>query len=207
MLTHQFPAPPPPGGAGSLGQLSMDEQAASSDDKDDDKDAVQLRDPARFIGRFTNKIDTKGRVSVPADLRRYLDPGAAEPAPMLYCFPSLFSSELQCGGPDLVKLILSTIETVDIFGGDHFEREAEVTGETRRLYFDDNGRVVVPKDLREHAGLSGEVAFHGRGQHFVMAPPAGVKSLRDRARDLTPEQRQTIKARSAPSFLAKGEGA
>ena len=168
--------------------------------------AVSLRDPARFVGRFSNKIDSKGRVSVPADLRRYLEPGASEPAAMLYCFPSLFSSELQCGGPDLVKLILSTIETVDIFDGDHFEREAEVTGETRRLYFDDNGRVVIPKELRDHAGLEGEVVFQGRGPHFVMTKPAKVQSLRDRARALTEEQKQTIKARSAPSFLSKGEG-
>ena len=165
---------------------------------------MDARDPARFVGRAVNKIDTKGRVSVPADLRRYLDVASDEPAPMLYCFPSLFADELQCGGPDLVKLILSTIETVDIFDGDSFDREAEVTGETRRLYFDDNGRVVVPKDLRDHAGLEGEVAFQGRGQMFVMAAPTRVKGLRDVARDMTDAQRETVRARTAPSKLAKG---
>lgn len=167
---------------------------------------IHARSPARFIGHYTNKIDAKGRVSIPADLRRFILPDSETLSAELYCFPSLISDELYCGGPDLVQIVLSTIESIDIFGGDHFAREAFVTGETRRLYFDDNGRVVVSKDLRDHAHLSGTVTFQGRGQMFVMMPSAQLDDMRAAARALTKEQKDTIRARSLPSTLAKKEG-
>ena len=60
---------------------------------------ADLRAASRFVGRWQNKIDTKGRVSVPADLRRHIEVGAE--APVMYVCPSFADAELICGGPDL----------------------------------------------------------------------------------------------------------
>jgi MraZ protein len=161
------------------------------------------RSPARFVGRYENKIDAKGRVSVPADLRRYLDPGSTEPATALYCFPSLLGAELQCGGPELVEILLQIVATADVFEGSRYELETLITEETERLYFDDNGRVVLAQHLRAHASLEGQVGFSGRGSHFVMAAPEARSSLRDRVRNLSDAQKDVFRARSLPSTVAK----
>ena len=160
-------------------------------------------DPARFVGQFQNKIDAKGRVSIPADLRRFIAMDGAEAAQVMYCFPSLLDDELQCGGSDLVETLLSIVATTDVFADNRYEFERLVTEETQRLYFDDNGRVVIPKALRDHAKLDGMIGFGGRGQYFAMAAAKPLEDVRAKARRLAKDNRETIRARSLTSTLAK----
>ncbi len=167
------------------------------------KDSVGLRAPHRFVGQYTQKVDAKGRVSIPADLRRQLTPGADEPASVLYCFPSLLDAELQCGGPDLVETLLQVVATADVFDGNRYELEGLVTEETERLYFDETGRIVLPKHLREHAKLDGSASFGGRGSHFVIAAAETRAALRAKFRQLSEDQKATLRGRSLPTAIAR----
>jgi MraZ protein len=53
----------------------------------------------QFVSAFTNKIDTKGRVSVPASFRSVL---AKDGLDGIYCYPSLDAPALDAGGQRLV---------------------------------------------------------------------------------------------------------
>lgn len=170
-----------------------------------DTRAASLRAASRFVGNAVNRIDQKGRVSVPADLRRYIDPGSEAPSPVMYCFPSFLGGELQCGGEDLVNILLDVVATQDVFDRRRAALEKAVTTFTERLYFDDNGRVVVPKRLREHAGLEGSVAFAGHGALFTMSPPEPVEDVWAIAQSLSDEEREILRGRAMPSTIAKGE--
>ncbi|WP_370338589.1 division/cell wall cluster transcriptional repressor MraZ [Parvularcula marina] len=164
--------------------------------------ATSLRDASRFVGRWQNKIDTKGRISVPADFRRHLAPGSEDPAPSMYCCPSFSDAELICGGADLVTVHLEIVATQDIFEKKRAAMERAVTAFTERLYFDDNGRIVLPKKLRDHAGLEGQVAFAGAGPFFTMSPGECLDDLWDLVTSLTEDERDIIRARSMPSTIA-----
>lgn len=165
---------------------------------------LKERSPARFVGGAQNKIDQKGRVSVPADMRRQIDLESGELSPVLYCCPSLWAPELQCGGADLVDVLLEVVATQDVFEKRRAAMERAVTTFTERLYFDDNGRVVVPKRLREHAGLDGQVAFAGAGAFFTIARGESLDDLWAEATSLDEGEREVLRVRSMPSTLAKG---
>lgn len=170
-----------------------------------DARSARLRAPSRFVGHYVNKMDQKGRVSVPADLRRHIEPGGAAPSAVLYAFPSLLAPAVQCGGEDLVNVLLEVVATQDVFEKRRASLEKAVTAFTERLYFDDNGRVVMPKRFRDHAGLSGTVAFAGQGAFFTMSPPEPVDDLWETLTGLSDEEREILQGRSLPSVIARGE--
>lgn len=162
---------------------------------------ASLRAPARFVGRAEAKLDAKGRVSVPADFRKALPEGDA-----LYACASLTDPVLECGGADLIALQLEVIASIDVYDEDRWAMEEAVTTDTQRLSFDDNGRVILPLALRQHAGFEGQVGFAGRGQRFVMATPAWLDERAAAGRAAAARHRETIKARSLASVTAKRDG-
>src|SRR5680860_1909164 len=61
----------------------------------------------QFVSTFTNKIDTKGRVSVPASFRTVL---AKDGLDGIYCYPSLDAPALDAGGQRLIDKINHLVE-------------------------------------------------------------------------------------------------
>ena len=159
---------------------------------------LATRAPSRFVGRAEVKLDAKGRVSVPADFRRALGEGTP-----LYACASLTDPVIECGDAGLIDLMLGVVASLDVYDEDRWAMEEAVTEDTQRLSFDDNGRVIVPAILRDHAGLSGQVGFAGRGQRFVMAQPAWLAERRSAGRAAAARHRDTIKARSLASVTAR----
>ncbi|WOI52131.1 hypothetical protein [Parvularcula sp. LCG005] len=163
----------------------------------------------RFVGNATNKIDAKGRVSIPADMRRQIDAGSDDPAPVLFCAPSILADELLCGGADLKDYLLYMVAGLDLtdpMSGDRLDAEEMVLGLVERLYFDEAGRVVVPKALRDHAQLSGPVSFVGRGDIFVMADAPAIAAKQSRLLSLDPDTRNRLRARMSPARNRAGGG-
>ena len=60
----------------------------------------QVRNLDRFVSHFTNKLDAKGRVSIPASFRSVL---ARDGFEGLYVHPSLDIEALDCGGNALLR--------------------------------------------------------------------------------------------------------
>ena len=157
---------------------------------------------ARFVGRAEAKLDAKGRVSVPADFRRVIGEGP------LYACASLTDPVIECGGEGLVDLLLATIAALDVYDEDRWAMEEAILEETQRLPFDENGRVILPKDLRAHALLGGQAGFAGRGQRFVIASPDLLAERRAAGRAAAARHKETFRARSLPSVVAaRGQGA
>src|SRR6478609_4917526 len=61
----------------------------------------------QFVSAFTNKIDIKGRVSVPASFRTVL---AKDGLDGIYCYPSLDAPALDAGGQRLIDKINHLVE-------------------------------------------------------------------------------------------------
>ena len=67
---------------------------------------------ALFIDTFVNKIDRKGRVSVPATFRATL---AEQTFQGIVAFPSFKLQALHCAGMDWMQSLIDSTQNVDVF--------------------------------------------------------------------------------------------
>jgi len=149
---------------------------------------------ARFVGAHTNKIDAKGRVSTPADFRKALE-GA--PFHGVVCFPSFKGPMLDAGGLDLLDDLMAMIAELDPYDDDREAFELAVMGESRKLAFDGDGRIVLPQELRDYAGLDGQATFVGLGTSFQIWNPEAYAEKIGAARRRAVEAPPRLKPRAA----------
>ena len=131
----------------------------------------------RFVSTFTNKIDAKGRVSVPAPFRAVLErDGYTQGTPGgIYCYPSLDAPALDAGGQSLARKIDGLLDGLPDYSDERDELSVALYGDVHILAIDQDGRIVLPEGLRAHAGLSTHVAFVGLGTKFQMWEPAPLR--------------------------------
>ena len=127
---------------------------------------------ASFIGTFTNRIDRKGRVSVPARFRAAL---AAPPAAGAFN-GIVVSPNGGLGAIDACdrQRIEDTIERLDARDGlTPEERQAAelVLSVSEELPFDGEGRIILPERLIVLAGIGDRAVFVGIGRVFQIWSP------------------------------------
>jgi MraZ protein len=151
----------------------------------------------RFVSTFTNKIDAKGRVSIPAPFRAVLERdgytgGTAGAAPTggIYCYPSLDSAALDAGGERLARKIDALLANLADYSDERDELSVALYGDVQVLHVDADGRIVLPESLRAHAGLAGQVTFVGLGDKFQIWEPAAFEARRAAAREKVQEHRK-----------------
>ena len=150
----------------------------------------------RFVSTFTNKIDAKGRVSIPASFRAVLERDGY--AGGIYCYPSLDASALDCGGERLAKKIDGLLSGLPDYSDERDELSVALYGDVQILSIDGDGRVVVPESLRAHASLDAAVTFVGLGDKFQMWEPGRFEKRRQEARNKVQVTRKLFGAGSSP---------
>lgn len=139
----------------------------------------------QFVSKFTNKIDAKGRVSVPASFRSVLAQDGFEG---IYCYPSLDAPALDAGGQRLVKKIESLLEDIAPYSDERDQLATALYGDSEVLSIDQDGRTIIPERLKEYAGITSHVTFVGLGQKFQIWQPEkfqeNLSQARQKVRDL-----------------------
>ena len=163
----------------------------------------------RFVSTFTNKIDAKGRVSIPAPFRAVLERdryGGGPPS--LYCYPSLDAPALDAGGERLAQRIDGLLSGLPDYSDERDELSVALYGDVQILSIDQDGRIVLPEKLRAHAGLVSEVAFVGLGEKFQLWEPKQFEDRRARAREKVDAHRKLFSAagRRSPEGTESGTG-
>lgn len=150
----------------------------------------------RFVSTFTNKIDAKGRVSVPASFRAVLDRDGyrAGDAVGIYCYPSLDAPAIDCGGERLVQKVDALLADLPDYSDERDELSVALYGESRTLAIDGDGRIVLPDEFREHAGITTRATFVGLGDKFQVWEPECFEERRRRAREKVQEHRKLFGA-------------
>ena len=137
----------------------------------------------RFLGRVENKLDAKGRVSVPAAFRAALD--KTGPFDGIYALRTANADAIDVLEHAFLQRLHASYAHLDYMSP---EREAAMAlfGEAQPLAFDANGRIQLTPDLIEYAGLSDRVLFVGRADTFQMWNPeryeVHAKEQRERIR-------------------------
>jgi len=149
----------------------------------------------RFVSTFTNKIDAKGRVSIPASFRAVLERDGYSSGG-IYCYPSLDAPALDAGGERLAKKIDGLLAGLPDYSDERDELSVALYGDVQVLAIDGDGRIVLPESLRRHAGLQDHVTFVGLGEKFQIWAPGAFEERRQRAREKAQEHRKLFGAGS-----------
>ena len=164
----------------------------------------------RFVSTFTNKIDAKGRVSIPAAFRGVLERDGYKQgeAGGIYCYPSLDAPALDAGGERLAQKIDRLLSGLPDYSDERDELSVALYGDVHVLAVDGDGRIVLPEALRVHAGLAAQVTFVGLGDKFQIWQPERFAERRERARLKVQDHRRLFSAsrRADTDTGSDGEG-
>ncbi len=152
---------------------------------------------AVFIGTFENKVDLKGRVSVPAQFRQTLA-GQSFPNQSfqgIVAFRSYRAAAIEACGIDFMERLNDGISTMDLFSDAHDDLAATIFADSQQLSFDGDGRIMLPALLVEHAGITERAAFVGKGSIFQIWEPAALEAHMDEARARARSQGLTLPLR------------
>ena len=158
----------------------------------------------RFVSTFTNKIDAKGRVSIPASFRAVLERDGY--AGGIYCYPSLDAPALDCGGERLAQKIDGLLAGLPDYSDERDELSVALYGDVQILSIDGDGRIVLPEGLRAHAGVDAAVTFVGLGDKFQMWEPARFEQRRRDARNKVQITRKLFGAGKPPAIVEGSDG-
>jgi len=133
----------------------------------------------RFVSNFKNRIDAKGRVSVPAGFRSVL---ARDGDDAIYLYPALGAPAIDGGGTAMLDKVAVLLENVGPFSEEMDMLSTAIFGDSVRLNIDADGRVVLPDALRAHASIEDIVVFVGLGTKFQLWEPERFAAHQAKAR-------------------------
>ena len=150
---------------------------------------------AVFLSKTTNKVDSKGRVSVPAAFRAAL---AGQSFHGIVAVPSFKYPAIQCGSMEWMEELNAGIGAYEFFSDEHDTLTATLFASSEQLSFDGEGRIKLPESLAEHANIKKSVAFVGRGPTFEIWQPEAFEDYQRAAVQRAAEQKLTVRPAGPP---------
>jgi len=132
-----------------------------------------------FLSTFENKLDKKGRVSVPASFRSYLSNLGYNG---VICFPSFNNQSIEAWSQDRIEKISSAIDTLNPFEEKKDYFSTSILSESANLQFDREGRILLTQKLLKHAKIKNNMLFVGQGKTFQIWEPSTFEKFRVTAR-------------------------
>ena len=121
-----------------------------------------------FMDTITNKVDAKGRVSLPSDYRAIVKELSTE----IVCYRSLSAPCIEgCLEDTLDKLATEIENSTDFFSETQDNLTNLIFGDAKRFPFDSTGRIVLTEKLLQHAGITDTAVFVGKGRKFQIWNP------------------------------------
>ena len=152
-----------------------------------------------FLSSYENKLDKKGRVSVPATFRSHLSSMGYNG---FISYPSFNHAALEACSQDRIEKLSDTIDTLNPFEEKRDYFATSVLSESENLQFDTEGRVSIPEKLLNHAKIKSSVLFVGLGKTFQIWEPKNFNRFKSIARKKAFQNRSNLKWENKQ----KGEG-
>lgn len=149
-----------------------------------------------FVSTFTNRLDAKGRVSIPASFRLVL---ARDGFDGLYCCPTLDRQAVDAGGNLFRDTIRQSLAQFEPFSEEHEQLSTTLLGESEILKIDQDGRTVLSEAIKEHAGVTDRVTFVGHGFKFQIWEPERFLAYREEAKKSLRSLRSRLGANGHPA--------
>lgn len=127
-----------------------------------------MRKTFLFMDTVVNKVDAKGRVSLPADYRMVAKDANSE----IVCYRSLTSPCIEGCLEDLLEKLAAEMEnSLDFFSETQDDLSNLVFGDAKRYPFDSTGRIMLAEKLLKHAQITDKAVFVGKGRKFQIWNP------------------------------------
>jgi len=132
-----------------------------------------------FLSTHINKIDAKGRVSVPATFRTALSSSATGTASGIIVYRALHHDALEACSPAHLELLSASMDKLNLTPETYELIETTIFGGSVHVPMDAEGRMILPEHLRDIAGITDSAAFVGRRQTFQIWQPAKFTTYMD----------------------------
>lgn len=144
-----------------------------------------------FLSNYVNKLDKKGRVSIPAQFRNVLNnAGNAQ----IITYQSFINNCVEACSPERIEKLHSYIDGLDPFSEQKDAFATAILGGSQPLSLDGEGRVLLPEEYIEFLSLKENVSFVGKGNTFEIWQPETFKDYAARSRDIALTHRLSLKS-------------
>lgn len=149
-----------------------------------------MRKTFLFLDTITNKVDAKGRVSLPSDYRAIVKELGSE----IVCYRSLTSPCIEGCTEDLLEKLAADIEQgTDFFSETQDDLTNLVFGDAKRFTFDSTGRIMLTEKLLEYAEITDTAVFVGKGRKFQIWSEKNWIKEEERIREKVKKNRPSIR--------------
>ncbi len=147
-----------------------------------------------FLSTYVNKIDKKNRVSIPASFRAAL---TNQNFQGIVLFPSTKYPALEGFSMERMQELSQRLDNFDLFSDTQDDLAASIFGSSVPLSFDETGRVMLSKELAEHANITETALFVGMGVKFQIWNPEAFEKRRVEAMSNVQKNKLTVPKGSA----------
>jgi MraZ protein len=151
-----------------------------------------------FLGSHLNRLDAKGRVSVPATFRSALKSlDGAEGGVTMILRPSHKHSCIEAWPQAVFDKLAQSLDRYELFSPEYEDLAAAIYADAYPIESDKEGRIILNEMLVSHAGISDSVVFMGTGPTFQIWEPAAAKRRATEARQLVNARGLTLPGAAA----------
>ncbi|MBR2412859.1 MAG: division/cell wall cluster transcriptional repressor MraZ [Alphaproteobacteria bacterium] len=131
-----------------------------------------------FLSSYENRLDTKGRISVPASFRNAVN---GDKFAGVVLFRSFTNNCIEGMTMSRMEQMAAATDKMGVFDSELDDLSAMLFADARPLNFDVTGRVVIPADLLAHAGITDTAIFVGRGNSFQIWNPDAFRMAQEKS--------------------------
>ena len=143
-----------------------------------------------FLSTYENKLDKKGRVSVPSSFRSYLSNLGYNG---IICYPSFNNQSIEAWPQERIEKISSAIDILNPFEDKRDFFATSILSESINLQFDGEGRILLTSKLLKHAKIKNSMVFVGQGKTFQIWEPSLFEKFKVNARKKANLNRASLK--------------
>ena len=143
-----------------------------------------------FLSSYENRLDKKGRVSVPASFRSHLSSLGYNG---FIAYPSFNHSALEACSQDRIEKLSYSIDSLNPFEEKRDYFATSVLSESVNLQFDTEGRILISEKLLDHAKIKNNILFVGLGKTFQIWEPKIFEKFKVVARKKAFQNRSNLK--------------
>ncbi len=143
-----------------------------------------------FLSTYINKVDKKGRVSVPANYRLALQ---KEDFQGIIIYSSFVNECIEACGMGRMERLSQSIDNLDPYSDTRDAFATSILGGSSQLPFDGEGRVILPENLMKDVDITEQAVFVGKGATFEIWNPEKFDKYMLRAKELAKQERAKLR--------------
>ena len=143
-----------------------------------------------FLSNYENRLDKKGRVSVPSSFRAYLNSMGYNG---FITYPSFNHAALDGCAQDRIEKLSASIDSLSPFEEKRDYFATSILSESVNLQFDSEGRISLSTKLLKHAKIKNSMLFVGQGQTFQIWETTAFEKFKVNARKKANLNRASLK--------------